>query len=147
MSLEKKGGGENVEQRGTESQRDLGHPILAFTIACVLPEAHCPLTVGLCERFRHSLSYYTASPTRKQRKEPGCVWVSRRGWGERRKEYSMVYTLKPLQRHGHHVQYCCEIYWCGKGQESHHNKGCWICIQVRLHTVVSALFLSIALLF
>lgn len=87
--MKKKGGGENVEQRGPKSQQDrakeLGHPILAFTIARVLPEAHCPLTVGLCERARHSLSYYIASPTRKHRKEPGCVWVRRGGWGERRK--------------------------------------------------------------
>lgn len=51
LSLDRKGGGENVEQREPESQRgrekELGHPILAFTIARVLPEAHCPLTVGL----------------------------------------------------------------------------------------------------
>lgn len=41
----------NVEQRGTKSERggerEMGHPILALTIAHVLPEAHCPLTVGL----------------------------------------------------------------------------------------------------
>lgn len=83
LSLDKKVGGENVEQRESESQRDreeLGHPILVFTIARVLPEAHCPLTVGLCERARHTLSYYTASPTRKHRKEPGCMWVRQRGW-------------------------------------------------------------------
>lgn len=51
-----------------ERAKELGHPILAFTIAHVLPEAHCPLTVGLCKRAWHSLSYYTASPTRKHRK-------------------------------------------------------------------------------
>lgn len=83
MSLDKKGGGKNVEQRELESQRrgekELGHPILAFTIARVLPEAYCPLTVGLCERAQHSFSYYTASPTHKHRKKPGCMWVRRRG--------------------------------------------------------------------
>lgn len=77
-----------MEQREPESQHDrekeLGHPILAFTIAHVLPEAHCPLTVGLCERARHSLSYYTASPTHEHRKEPGRMWVGRRGRGESR---------------------------------------------------------------
>lgn len=118
LSLNKKGRGEDMEQWEPESQRiykkELGHPIFAFTIAHVLPEAHCPLTVGLCERARHSLSYYTASPTHKPRKEPGCMWVrwrGRRGW--RGEMYSMIYT-KPLEEHGHHVECCGETHWYGE---------------------------------
>lgn len=110
-------GGENVERRESESHSDveeLGHPILAFTIARVLPEAHCPLTVGLCERARHILSYYTASPTHKHRKEPGCMWVRQRGWGGEENYYSMIHTSKPLVRHGHRVEYCGGIYWYGQ---------------------------------
>lgn len=45
----------------------MGHPISAFTMARVLPEADCPLTVGLCERPLHSLSYYAASLTQAQK--------------------------------------------------------------------------------
>lgn len=112
--------GSRKASRGTE--KELGHPILAFTIACVLPEAHCPLTVGLCERTRHSLSYYTASPTREQRKEPGCMRVRLRGgWGGEEKNYSMIYTSKPLEGYGHHAEYCGGIDWCGEEQECYHN--------------------------
>lgn len=66
-------------QKASVIEKELGHPILAFTIARVLPEAYCPLTVGLCEKARHSLSYYTAAPTCKHRKEPWCMWVRLRG--------------------------------------------------------------------
>lgn len=61
--------------------KELGHPILASTMGGVLPEADCPLTVGLCERPLHSLSYFTASLRLEHRKEPGCMWVMQRGWG------------------------------------------------------------------
>lgn len=113
-------------------EKELGHPILAFTIARVLPEAHCPLTVGLCERALHSLSYYTLSPTCEHRKG-ARVHV---GEAERRrreeKNYSMIYTSKPLEGHGHHVEYCGGIYWCGEGQVDYNNKGSGICFRVRL---------------
>lgn len=64
--------------QASEMEKELGHPVSAFTMARVLPEADCPLTVGLCERPRHSLSYYPASPSHKRRK-PGCMWVMQRG--------------------------------------------------------------------
>lgn len=66
---------------GQKAREELGHPILAFTIARVLPEAHCPLTVGLCKRALHSLSIYRAAPTWKHRKSPACasMWVGIRG--------------------------------------------------------------------
>lgn len=69
--------------QASEMEKELGHPILAFTMARVLPEADCPLTVGLCERPLHSLSPYTASLRHEHRTEPGCMWVMQRGWGER----------------------------------------------------------------
>lgn len=74
-------------------EKELGHPTLAFTMGRVFPEADCPLTVGLCERPLHSLSYYTASLTRRHRKEPGCMWVMQRGWmgGGGRNYYSMTH--------------------------------------------------------
>lgn len=34
----------------------------------------------------------------------------------------MIYTSKPLEGHGHHVEYCGGIDWCGEGQECYHNK-------------------------
>lgn len=48
-------------------EKELGHPILASTtMGRLLPEADCPLTVGLCERPLHSLSHYTASLRHKK---------------------------------------------------------------------------------
>lgn len=67
--------------RASVMEKELGHPILAFTMACVLPEADCPLTVGLCERPLHSPSYYAASLRRRQRKEPGRMWADAQRMG------------------------------------------------------------------
>jgi len=39
-----------------------------------------------------------------------------------RKNYSMIYTSKPLEGHGHLVEYFDGIYWRGEGQECYHNK-------------------------
>lgn len=50
----------------SEMEKELGHPILASTMGRLLPEADCPLTVGLCERPLHSLSDYTASLRHKK---------------------------------------------------------------------------------
>lgn len=83
-------------ERYTEKQS--GHPILAFTMLHVLPEAHCPLTVGLCERAVHSLarSYYPAAPTRRLRKKPGaCGWAESTGRGT---EIIPWYTHQSLWR-------------------------------------------------
>lgn len=43
------------------------------------------------------------------------------------KNYSMIYTSKPLEEHGHHVEYCGGIYWCGEEQECYHNKRSCFC--------------------
>lgn len=75
--------------RASVMEKELGHPILAFTMACVLPEADCPLTVGLCERPLHSPSYYAASLRRRQRKEPGRMWADAQRMGGR--YYSMTH--------------------------------------------------------
>lgn len=56
-------------------EKELGHPILAFTMARVLPGADCPLTVGLCEGPLHSPSDYAASLRQRQGKEPGRMWA------------------------------------------------------------------------
>lgn len=147
LSLDKKGGGENVEQREPESQRgrekELGHPILAFTIARVLPEAHCPLTVGLCERALHSLSYYTLSPTCKHRKGARVHVGEAERMRREGKNYSMIYTSKPLEGHGHHVEYCGGIYWWGEGQVDYNNKESGICFRVRLSVFTFTFFCSV----
>lgn len=70
-------------------EKELGHPILAFTMAGVLPGADRPLTVGLCERPLHSPSYYAASL--RQRKEPGRMWADAQGGGGA--YYSMTHII------------------------------------------------------
>lgn len=57
----------------------------------------------------------------------------------REKNYSMIYTSKPLEGHGLHAEYCARIYWCGlvKGHDCYHNKTSWICFQVRVLVVTS----------
>ncbi len=48
--------------------------------------------------------------------------------GREGKNYSMIYTSKPVEGHGHHVEYCGGIYWCGEVQECYHNKGSCFCL-------------------
>lgn len=62
-----------------------------------------------------------------------------RRMGREEKNYSMIYTSKPLEGPGHHVEYCGGIYWCGEALECYHNKRSWLCF--------GALFLCTALLF
>lgn len=68
---------------------------------------------------------------------------------EREKNYSMIYTSKPLEGHGHHAEYCARIYWCGlvKERECYHNKTSWICFQAGLSVAtVFAAFIFTAFL-
>lgn len=67
-------------------EKELGHPILAFTMARVLPGADCPLTVGLCEGPLHSPSDYAASLRQRQGKEHS-------GWGGWGGYYSMTHII------------------------------------------------------
>ena len=67
--------------------------------------------------------------------------------GREENNYSMIYTSKPLERHGHHAEYCGGIDWCGEGQECYHNKRCWMSIQSRMNLVFAASFSSSAFSF
>lgn len=72
-------------------EKELGHPILAFTMARVLPGADCPLTVGLCEGPLHSPSDYAASLRQRQGKEPGRMWADALRVGGGGAYYSMTH--------------------------------------------------------
>lgn len=120
--MRKQGRDKNVERAEKVSviaKELLGHPVLVFTIhnsSCSprgLLSTHCGLFVK--RPGWHSLSYYTAAPTHEHRKKPWCMWVRLRGWAERVKNYSMIYTSKPLEGYAHPDEYYTGIYWCGKG--------------------------------
>lgn len=87
---------------------------------------------AFCERALHSLSYYTPSPTCEHRKGARVHVCEAERMRREEKNYSMIYTSKPLEGHGHHVEYCGGIYWCGEGQVDYNNKGNRICFRVRL---------------
>lgn len=62
--------------------------------------------------------------------------------GREENYYSMMHTSKPLEGHGHHVEYCGGIYWYGEGQKCNQNKRSLICFRVRLTFIFRANKLS-----
>lgn len=76
-------------------------------------------------------------------KEPGCNVGEAKRMRRGRKNYSMIYTSKPLEGYGHHVEYFGGIYWCGvvKGRSAITTRRVGCAFKLRLPVVVLSLFL------